>query len=681
MSSKKKSRGRLQQYLMWPAFFAAAVAVVNLIMFFAYGKAGWIMLPLTAAGVVAAGLLHWYQKTRIYSDVLDLTADNAQVQHQVLTQLPVPYGLMDETGHVLWGNDRLWQLFELSSKHRNYLWDIFAEIKKKDFPLTEESYRFSAQMDGGFYRLELERLPVTEEMMSLDMLGIRDTQGGLYGVYLYDETEIVLYRRENDEEKMVVGLIYLDNYDEVLESIEEVRRSLLAALIDRKITRYLTRMDGLVKKIEKDKYLVILKKKYIAALKEDKFALLEDVKTVSIGNDKTVTVSIGLGLGADSYTKNYDHARTAMDMALGRGGDQAVVKDNDSILYFGGKSEKMERNTRVKARVKAHALRELIEKSEKVLVMGHRIGDVDSYGAAVGIHRICMSLGKKCHVVSGVVTTSVRPFLERVQNHMEGEEPLLISCEKALEVVDTSTLVIVVDVNRPSFTECPGILNRGCDVVVLDHHRQMAEKVDNAVLSYVEPYASSTCELVAEILQYVGGEVRISSSEADLMYSGIVVDTNNFINKAGVRTFEAAAYLRRNGADVTRVRKMLRDNMDDYKARAATVSAAEIFGQAYAISVCPSEGLANPTIVGAQAANELLNMVGVKASFVLTPYNSEIYVSARSIDEVNVQIIMERFGGGGHMTASGTQLKDCSVEDAKELIKQTVIKMAEEGDI
>ena len=459
MSNKKKSKGRLQQYLGWPILFAVAIAVVNVILFFVDQTAGFVMLPLTLAGAVAAGLLYWYQKTRIYGEVLDLTADNAQVQHQVLTQLPVPYGLMDESGHVLWANDRLWHLFELSNNHRNYLWDIFAEIKKKEFPLTEESYRYSAQLDGGFYRLELERIPVSEEMMSLDMLGLKEAQGGLYGIYLYDETEIVLYRRENDEEKMVVGLIYLDNYDEVLESIEEVRRSLLVALIDRKINRYMTRMDGLIKKIEKDKYLVILKKKYLSALKEDKFALLEDVKTVSIGNDKTVTISIGLGLGADTYTKNYDFARTAMDMALGRGGDQAVVKEKDSIVYFGGKSQKMERNTRVKARVKAHALRELIEKSDKVLVMGHRIGDVDSYGAAIGIHRICTTLGKKCHVVSGVVTASLRPMLDRVQAHQEGEEPVLISCEKALEIVDTSTLVVVVDVNRPSYTECPGILN------------------------------------------------------------------------------------------------------------------------------------------------------------------------------------------------------------------------------
>jgi c-di-AMP phosphodiesterase-like protein len=476
-------------------------------------------------------------------------------------------------------------------------------------------------------------------------------------------------------------LIYLDNYDEVLESIEEVRRSLLIALIDRRINRYVTRYDGLMKKLEKDKYLVILKKKYLNAMKEDRFSLLEDVKKVSIGNDMSVTVSIGVGLEGKGYNQNYEYARAAIDMALGRGGDQAVIREKENISYYGGKTRTLEKNTRVKARVKAHALRELIESSDKVLIMGHSIGDVDAFGAGVGVHRICMTLGKPSYIVADTISAQIRPMLERIQSQMEGEEPLWISCEKAISMVDSSTLVVVVDVNRPSHTECPGILNRGADIVVLDHHREMAEQIENAVLAYVEPYASSSCELVAEVLQYIDEDLHLTSGEADLMYAGIVVDTNNFVNKAGVRTFEAAAYLRRNGADVVRVRKLLRDNMDDYKARAEAVSKAEIFEKSYAISQCNAEGLESPTVVGAQAANELLDIVGVKASFVLTMYQNVVYVSARSIDEVNVQVIMEKFGGGGHMTIAGAQIKDCSVEEAKKRIKETVSKMVQEGEI
>lgn len=678
---KKKTKGRLQQYLTWPAYFVAAVAAVNGIIIFVDRTAGLVMLPLTGACLVGAGLLWWYQRTRLYQDILNLTEDNARIQHSILTSLPVPYGLIDGNGQILWGNKRLEELFKSEKKNRRILWELLPEIKEKDLPAEAGEYQCHIQREKQSYRVEIERISLAEDVVSAELFGTRFEQADLYTLYLFDETAEVRYKRDREDERLVVGLIYLDNYDEVLESIEEVRRSLLLALIDRKINRYVTRMDGLIKKIEKDKYLVLIKKKYVSAMQEDKFALLEDVKTVSIGNDTMVTISIGLGVGSGSYTKNFDYARAAIDMALGRGGDQAVVKDKDSISYYGGKSQQKEKNTRVKARVKAHALRELIENSEKVLIMGHSIGDVDSFGAGVGVHRIAMTLGKKAHIVANTIGAQLRPMLDRVQSSLEGDDQLLISGEQAIEMVDSDTLIVVVDVNRPSYTECPDILTKGSNIVVLDHHRQMTERLENAVLSYVEPYASSACELVAEILQYVDDDLRISSSEADIMYAGIVVDTNNFVSKTGVRTFEAAAFLRRSGADVVRVRKMLRDNMDDYKARAAAVSHAEIFEQFYAISVCSPEGLESPTVVGAQAANELLNIVGVKASFVLTPYNGAVYISARSIDEVNVQVIMEKFGGGGHMTIAGAQMRDCSIEDAKELVKATVTKMAEEGDI
>ncbi len=682
MEKKKKETSRISQYLVWPVYFAAAAAVMNAILFFVDRNAGFTALPFTLSFALAAAFLSVYQKKRVYPEILSMAADNAQIQNRILTGLPVPYGLMDDTGRILWGNERLRQLLNLERNSTKPLWDAVTEVKAKDFPLSEgQPYVRHTCLGEENYRLEIESIQMPKEMVSVDILGLRNDQGGLYTVYLFDETEQMRYAKDREDEKMVVGLIYLDNYDEVLESIEEVRRSLLVALIDRKINRYVARMNGLIKKLDKDKYLALIKKKYVAGMKEGKFALLEDVKTVSIGNDMSVTISIGLGFGGDTYSKNYEYARAAIDMALGRGGDQAVIRERDNISYYGGKSQQMEKNTRVKARVKAHALRELIENSENILIMGHSNGDVDSFGAGVGVFRIAATLGKRAHIVADTIDPQLRPMLNRIQSNLEAEDALIMSREKAVEMVDDNTLIVVVDVNRPSYTECPDILKKSGNVVVVDHHRQMAEQVENALLSYVEPYASSTCELVAEILQYVDEEVKITSSEADLMYAGIVVDTNNFVSKTGVRTFEAAAFLRRCGADVVRVRKLLRDNMDDYKARAAAVSQAEIFEQAYAISVCQAEGLNSPTVVGAQAANELLNIVGVKASFVLTEYNGVIYVSARSIDEVNVQVIMEKFCGGGHMTIAGAQIRDCSIQDAKELIKETVSKMVEEGDI
>ncbi|MDE5867216.1 MAG: DHH family phosphoesterase, partial [Lachnospiraceae bacterium] len=406
-----------------------------------------------------------------------------------------------------------------------------------------------------------------------------------------------------------------------------------------------------------------------------------DVKTVNIGNEMAVTISVGVGLNGLTYAQNYEFARNAIDLALGRGGDQAVMKMPENIMYFGGKSQQVEKSTRVKARVKAHALKEIISVKDVIYVMGHHLGDTDSFGASVGIYRIAKTLGKQAHIVLDDVTASMQPMVSIFKDNDDYEEDMIISSAQALEMIGGNAVLVVVDVNKPSLTECPELLKRCKTVVVLDHHRQGTEIIENATLSYTEAYASSTCEMVSEVLQYTSDNMRLKSEEAACLYAGIMIDTNNFMTKTGVRTFEAAAFLRRNGADVTWIRKLFRDDAAEYKAKADAVSQAEIYRQAYAISVCHGEQLQSPTVVGAQAANELLNIKGVKASFVLTQYNGQIYISARSIDEVNVQIIMERMGGGGHLTMAGCQLKDSSIEGGIIVIKNTLDVMIEEGEL
>ena len=351
------------------------------------------------------------------------------------------------------------------------------------------------------------------------------------------------------------------------------------------------------------------------------------------------------------------------------------------MTYFGGKSQQVEKNTRVKARVKAQALREIITGKDRVIIMGHRLADVDSFGSAIGIYRIAKTLEKKAHIVINDVSSSVQPFVQLFKDNPEYEEDMIIGSTAAMELSGSNSVLVVVDVDKPSITECPELLKTCKAIVVLDHHRRGSETIENATLSYVEAYASSACEMVSEILQYIGDNIKIKPDEADCMYSGIMIDTNNFMTKTGVRTFEAAAFLRRNGADVTRVRKLFREDAAVYKTRADAVSQAEIYKHTYAISVCNSEDLQSPTIVGAQAANELLNIKGIKASFVLTEYQGLIYVSARSIDEVNVQIIMERLGGGGHMNVAGCQMEDISIPEAIGILKKTLDTMIQEGDI
>ncbi len=305
-----------------------------------------------------------------------------------------------------------------------------------------------------------------------------------------------------------------------------------------------------------------------------------------------------------------------------------VIKDHDDILYFGGKSKQVESKTRVKARVKAQALQEIIETCENVLIMGHSITDVDSLGAGIGIYCAAKNLDKKAQIVINDPTSSVRPLMETFSEAKGYPADMFINSEEALEMVSKDTLVMVVDTNRPSYTECPELLRKTGKIVVFDHHRQSSEIIENPILSYIEPYASSACEMVAEVLQYFNDGVKINATEADCIYAGILIDTNNFMTKTGVRTFEAAAFLKRSGAEVTRVRKMLRNDMACYKARAEAVRHAEVYRGSFAISVCPSENVESPTIVGAQAANELLNIIGIKASFVLTEYNDKIYISS-----------------------------------------------------
>lgn len=679
MKENMKVRGQLKWYLAWPLLLSLFLMFANVAVLLVSWQAACMMLPFTITYIAMSAWLRVYSRKRVLGGLVEFSAEYAWIQKQLLTEMALPYALADDDGRIVWMNQAFQEIIALEKGARKNLLSLFPEVTKTDLAVDNETAQVHTSFGEYKFRLDLQPIFVSgTEEEDIETLVSRQK---LLAVYLFDETENLRYRQEITDERMVAGLIYLDNYDEALESVEEVRRSLLTALIDRKINKAIGSIEGVVKKLEKDKYFFTIKQKYMEQLEEERFSILEEVKAVNIGNEMAVTLSIGIGMGGDSYSQNYDFARAAIDMALGRGGDQAVVKDGSRIQYYGGKSQQLEKATRVKARVKAHALRELVETKDRLLIMGHQMSDIDSFGAAIGIYRIAVALNKKAHIVINQVTSSVQPMMDRFLDNPEYPEDLFLKGPQAAELVDNNTMLVVVDVNRPSITDAPELLKMVKTIVVLDHHRQSSEVITNAVLSYVEPYASSTCEMVAEVLQYIADGIRIKPAEADTMYAGIVIDTNNFTNQTGVRTFEAAAYLRRSGADVTRVRKLFRDDMADYKAKAYTITSAEVYRDSFSIGVCPAEGLHSPTIVGAQAANELLEIKGIKASVVLTEYQNTIYVSARSIDEVNVQVMMEQLGGGGHRTIAGAQLKDGTVEDAKRRVKEVIDQMLQKGDI
>ncbi len=680
MQQDIKLKGKLRGYTRTPLLLTVLFAAMDVWMYVLNVRAGILGTVFVGIYFFVMLFVYWRNKPIFMNELIDFATQYGTVQKRLLNEFEVPYAVMDANGKMLWMNQRFEVLSQKDKGYHKSITTIFPQITRELMD-KEEELEVIVEREEQVYRASVHKIHFTDILHESSSIELTEKEQYLQVIYLFDETQLTKYRIENQEMQMVPALVYIDNYDEVLDTVEEVKKSLLIALVDRKVNKFFASIGGLVKKTENDKYFVIFQHKYLQKMEEEKFSLLEDVKSIKVGNEMSVTLSMGIGYVGNDYTKNYEYSRMAIDLALGRGGDQVVIKTRDKISYFGGNNRQVDKTTRVKARVKALALREIMISRDKFFVMGHKIADIDSFGAAIGIYCAARQLGKKVQIVIDEVNTTLRPLKECFTPENGYPEDMFIPSQLAIDELDSHTALIVVDTNRPSYTECPTLLNRAKTIVVFDHHRQCEEAIKNTVLSYTEPYASSTCEMIAEVLQYFDEDIKLSTQEADAIYAGILIDTNNFVSKTGVRTFEAAAYLRRCGAEVTRVRKMLRNDMDAYKARAEAVRRAEVYRNMFVISVCPADNIESPTVACAQAANELLNIIGIKASFVLTEYHDRIYVSARSIDEINVQLVMERLGGGGHMNSAGAQLTDCTLEGAKRTIENTLDEMIREGDI
>lgn len=676
-----KYSGLLRSFFAWPLYIGAILIVICAVMFCINTTAATVVSIFMLIYLMACGLMFFYLRPRIMSGMVEFATNYSQVQKQLLYNLSVPYSLLDNNGNVLWTNKAMQECLDIRKDFRKNINTLLPEVTSSVFPDNETGLKeIRLSYKERDYRAELRCIDAETMAQGVDIIE-HSNNSSMYVMYMFDETDINTYIQKLKDERFVVGLVYIDNYEEALDSTDDVRKSLLAGLIDKRVNKYFSPGAAIVRKMEKDKYIVVFRYKYLEKLMQDRFSILEEIKSIKIGNEMTLTLSMGIGTGAADYAKNYDIAKAAMDLALGRGGDQAVVKDGEKILYYGGKSQQMEKNTRVKVRVKAHALRQILDNNSNVLVMGHSLADIDSFGSALGIYVIAKKLGKEAHIVLGEVTSSIRPFVNRFVGNEDYPDDMFVKPEDAPSYINASSVVIVVDVNKPQRTECPELLERCKTVVVFDHHRRQSDTITGAVLSYVDPYASSASEMITEMIQYVDDNIKLKAFEADALYAGINIDTDGFNSKSGPRTFEAAAFLRRHGADVTRVRKMLRSNMSEYKAIAMAVSRAEVYKDTFAITIFNGDGVDTPTVGGAKAANELLNISGIKASFVITPYENKLFISARSIDEVNVQLVMEKLGGGGHMSIAGAQLTDCTIDQAINTIKLTIDNMIKDGEI
>ena len=681
--SRLKEGGQSGSYMNFMLLMLIPLIGINVLVYLREFYSGLIMTAGVIIYLVIVIIYFYYKKRRAVRELVGFVATFSSLQNRLMDQFDFPLFFVDSDMRLLWGNKKFMSLSEDIHKfYRTPITELFPDLKAEKLPRAGAQTDININYGEAQYRANIKLISQDDSLAAYDFPDINPTDlRRLYAVSLFDETKLREYIAKYEDEAMVTAMLYIDNYEEALESVEEVSRSILTALIDRKINQYFSGYDCIVRKFEKDKYLILMRTSSVKEIGEHKFSIIEDIKEINTDNDISVTISIGIGCNQGSYIKNLEAARISIELALGRGGDQVVIRNGDRIRYFGGKAPEIEKNTRVKARVKARSLHEFMAVAEKVVVMGHKLMDVDALGAAVGIYRAAQSMNKRTHIVYDNESTVLLPFLDIFRKDTGYDEKMLVTCEEAKELVNENTLLVVVDTSKADYTECEELLYMTKNIVVLDHHRQSGNSIKTAMLSYIEPYASSASEMVAEILQYFVEDVKLKSGEADVLYAGIVLDTNNFMQKTGVRTFEAAAFLRRSGADVTRVRKMFREDMKDYLAKGEAVRNVKLFRNCFAISLCSTAGSIQPTVVGAQAANELLNIVGVKASFVLTQFDGKIYISARAIDEINVQIIMERLGGGGHLNVAGCQLMGMTLEEAEQKLCSVLTEMQDGGEI
>ena len=681
--SSRRLRSKIKYLILVPILLAFILLGVCLAEFGVNSKETIITIVAVAAYIIVVGIAYFKLMPIFKSAMVDYSLEQGKVQKELLHGLAVPYALLDTDGKVLWANAMFYKAIDVNEKKflqrriDSYLPDLTPAVLE-DIP---GEINMDVELGEKSYNAVIRRVDLST-VFDNDKTESRDDDVVIV-MYLFDVTNERRLEQETYDQKLIAGLVYIDNYDEVMNSLEEVKHSILTALVDRKINMYLSNIDAITKHLENDKYLFVFRQKYMQTLKSDRFSLLDDVKSINVGNEIPMTLSVGIGAGESSFTDAFENAKVAIGLALGRGGDQVALKYGETVTYFGGKSTGTEKTTRVKARVKAQAFEELLENKEKVIIMAHKRPDADAFGSAVGIHRLVTTLGRKAYIVLNEETEAIRPLVQTFKGSSQYAD-MIISGAQALSMVDASTMVVVCDVNRPSMTECEELLSMVSTVVVFDHHRQSNEPIENATLSYIEPFASSACEMITEMFQYISVKPKIRPVEADAMYSGILIDTDNFLTKTGVRTFEAASYLRKSGADITRVRKMFRSSLTSMKERAQGIANAEIYMGCFAISYVepdPDSGEA-PTVPVAKAANELLNVENVKASFVVTEGEDGIlYVSARSIGDVNVQLVMERFNGGGHATVAGAQVKDTTKEDFFFKLRQILKEMSEEGSI
>jgi len=612
-------------------------------------------------GIIAFEVFHVQKSEKEflnYTEHLDFCLnDNSRGS---LLNYPAPLVITDMSGKINWYNDWFRLAVDKSELYGKDVHELIPTLEISKFFENDEHTHINLTIGENHYELWGNVVGNSRNK----------SRGDLIVIYFIDKTEEVRTAKLRDDERIVESIVIIDNYDEVLKETPDTNHGALIGEIEQKVGAWVNLGNGIMRKYERDKFFVFFSNKDFAKILENKFSVLDEVRNINYENKIPATLSIGVGKAGSDVLENDKFARLAIDMALGRGGDQVVIRDDVNFTFFGAKTREVEKRTKVKARVVAHALRELVDHSGKVVIMGHSNSDMDSMGASIGLFKAVRSRGKDAFILVDADRSNAKMLIEEFKAIPEYEDAF-ISSEHALNIYENDTLVIVVDVHRPGMVECPELLQHAKNVVLIDHHRKSEDFIENAMLTYHEPYASSTCEMITEILQYLQDNERLTKQEAEALYAGIFMDTKGFTFKAGVRTFEAASYLRRMGVDTVNVRRLFKTNLDSYIAKADIIKTAVVYKDNIALSYLYEE-CPNMAVTVAQAADELLNISGIEASFVLARTGNRVLISGRSLESVNVQVILEKLGGGGHITIAGAQLEDMDIDSADMLLKTAI---------
>lgn len=582
---------------------------------------------------------------------------------ETILNFPIPAMVVSQEGEILWSNNELEMLFKGINKQKyieNVIKELNEEYDKKFIGIDKE-----INIHDKHYRL-------LGNLLNLKKKRSRDKESVLM-LYFIDRTEYYRLFRAYDDSKNAVAVVMVDNYEELVQGMIDTDKPQLVASVEKKLRDWFAFTGGIMTSLDRNKYLMIFEKKYVKNFIEQKFEILDDIKEISLSNKIPVTLSLGMVIEEGTNLEKFQNALATIDIALGRGGDQAVVRKNGKYQFFGGNTKEVEKTTKVKPRVISQALRELMEESSNVVIMGHQNMDADSLGAAMGIYRLANSLNRDAMIVVNDYGVAIDGLCKKIDKD-EHYQNVLLPEDQILNRMNDETLLVVVDTHLQDYVNSVKVLEEAKQVVIIDHHRRSTDGIDNAVLTYHEVYASSASELVTELLQYSEKKIVPTVLEAECLYAGILTDTKNFIQKTGVRTFEAAAFLKKTGIDVAAITKAFQNDVDTYVAIADVIRNSEIVYDNIAIALCPT-GIENQIQVTAQAADELLNLNGIECSFVLSKYENKVYISGRSTGEHNVQVILEKFGGGGHMMIAGAQIENAEVEDVKKMLISVIGEM------